>query len=41
MNDIMIPLGLLMLCRTSYLKNSDDLPNEYYASPIKIPSEII
>ncbi|CAD8063315.1 unnamed protein product [Paramecium primaurelia] len=41
MNDQMIPMGLLMLCRQSYLKNQSDIPNDYYASPIQTPQEII
>ncbi|CAD8073116.1 unnamed protein product [Paramecium sonneborni] len=41
MNDQMIPMGLLMLCRQSYLRNQFDLPNDYYASPIQTPKNIV
>ncbi|CAD8069705.1 unnamed protein product [Paramecium primaurelia] len=40
-NDKMIPMGLLMLCRLCYLKNQSDLPNDYYVSPIQTPQNII
>lgn len=34
-------MGLLMLCRESYLKNQSNVPTDFYASPIYLPSEII
>jgi hormone-sensitive lipase len=41
LDDKMIPMGLLMLCRESYLKNQSNVPTDFYASPIYLPSEII
>ncbi|CAD8175930.1 unnamed protein product [Paramecium octaurelia] len=41
MNDQIIPMGFLMLCRQSYIKDESDIANDYYLSPIQTPQEII
>ncbi|CAK80044.1 unnamed protein product (macronuclear) [Paramecium tetraurelia] len=41
MNDSIIPMGLLMLCRQSYIKDESVIANDYYLSPIQTPQKII